>query len=309
MPKLLAREFHKRYFVLKIKNKEVKKLHGADCLYYDERGNIRKIAHYQWITTNAKGNKYFYYKKPKINKWVRIYEKNKLVEILHYGLTNDLEGKEQYTYDHMGRLSNKKLFSIDPNKIDLVSEDTVKYDEKDRLIEKFCCYPGQKFYFKYKYEYDGDGRQIKHVMTSREEGEDDETIQERSMNYYDRKGRLILNKTIQAEYDCNHTTYEYNDRGKLLKEVLYNKNLSNPDFKLQKIIKYEYGDQGRLMRKTEYGMKKGRPEFLENERYEYRKIKNGNRETITQNRYDYCGRKRLIKPPTIIKINDRIYAH
>jgi hypothetical protein len=309
MSNIIAREFHKKYFLLKIKNKKVEKLHRVECIYYDERSNIREKAHYVWMTTNPEGNKYFYCKKPKIYRYVHKYENDKLVEILHYGLTNDLEGKELYTYDHVGRLSNKKLFSIDPDKIVLVMENTMRYDEGGRLIEEVSFFPDQPIFFKYNYEYDADGREIKHVMTSRDEGEVDDTIQERSMNYYDRNGRLIQNETVQAEYNFDRKKYEYDDQEKLLKEVLYNKKLSNSDFKLQRSIEYKYDDQGRLMRKTEYGMKKGRPEFFQTERYEYRKIKNGGREIINQSGFYYYhnGRKKR-RLTTIIKINDRIYV-
>lgn len=303
MTTMLKREVYRFYQLIKKENRRVRKLVKEEHIEYDGRGNIRETLYCNWLTGDDE-EKAVYRKKPEISGGVYKYKNNRCHLILYYDEPGVLKGKDRYSYDQKRRPINIKTYAIFSGKFKLVMEEVMKYDDKDRLIEKIIYYLDNSSCFKDIYEYNPVGRVIKHVLMS---GDDGRNI-ERTISYYDEKGRLIQSETAWTEHVFHRTLYEYDDQGKILKENSFSKGPGDPDFIFHGSTRYEYDNQGRLEKKTSYEMENNIFQLVQTESHKYKEIQNGERELMTRTEYKNNDQDEKKDKQIALEVRDRIFS-
>lgn len=162
------------------------------------------------------------------------------IEILDYDYKmKDIEHKTLLEYDKMGNLikqsvyddidslsetnsyeyNDKKLeMKMTSYKYDfLLFKYSYQYDNKNRVIEKTTYENGREIVRKTLYEYDYNGNKTKETIYSLND-EEDLSIDSRKLFKYDKANNLIEEIHISDGKEYK-TTFEYNESGKLSKEI------------------------------------------------------------------------------------------
>lgn len=165
--------------------------------------------------------------------------------LLKYGLTGDLI--KQLVYDDSDSLIESYDYEYDNKKMEIKRKTSkydfvffkyaYQYDNQNRILEKTTYKNGNELSQKILYEYDYAGNKIKEATYTLNEAEE-LSLNDRKLFKYDDANKLVKETHIMdgTEYQ---TTYEYNETGKLSKEV-----------SSEREILYSYEDNNTKITKT-----------------------------------------------------------
>ena len=244
-------------YAAKVQNGEVQRgeLIKNDTEKFDAHGNL-----IEWSSNYITYNEGF--------KFLYNYDGNfRCIEDLQYDAKGKLTEKTTYEYKNNGEIVIRTLFILG----DFINKTTTTHDYNGNIIEETKQFM-DGFVSKNTYSYDSNGNKVEQKLFK------DDHLDQGYLYKYDKHGnkieehyftpegdwtdtKWIYNENGKLiEYACfsesgcfqNRNTYEYNEKGNLIKQCHFNDNDNNI---LHCITLYKYDDFGNTIEESEYNPK------------------------------------------------------